>query len=131
MRSWPVFIITVVSFVLLAVLAWIGGRTYCNTICPVGTILSFLSRHSFLKINFDEAQCKNCSACSKACKASCIDYKNHTVDYSRCVVCGNCIDACKFGALKYDNARLHRANEANESNEAQEPNTARRSFTSE
>jgi len=39
--------------------------------------------------------------CSKNCKAACIDYKTHTVDYSRCVVCGNCIDSCKFGALAY------------------------------
>ena len=46
-------------------------------------------------------KCKNCSLCSKNCKAACIDFKTHTVDYSRCVVCGNCIDSCKFGALKY------------------------------
>jgi len=107
LRSLPTFIIAAVTFVLLFVLAWMGGRTYCNTICPVGTILSFLSRFSFLKINFDEEKCRNCSACTKSCKASCIDFKNHTVDYSRCVVCGNCIDACKFGALKYDIPRLH------------------------
>ncbi|MBO4800564.1 MAG: 4Fe-4S binding protein [Bacteroidaceae bacterium] len=109
MRSLPSFIIAAVSFIVLAVLAWIGGRTYCNTICPLGTFLSFLSRYSFLRINFDETKCRNCSACTKGCKASCIDYKNHTVDYSRCVVCGNCLDACKFGALKYDAPALHRA----------------------
>ena len=103
----PVVLIAAGTFLLLAILAWIGGRTYCNTLCPVGTILSFLSRCSFLKINFDEEKCRNCSACSKACKASCIDFKTHTVDYSRCVVCGNCIDSCKFGALKYDHPRLH------------------------
>ncbi len=108
LRSWPTLIITGSFFVLLVVLAWIGGRTYCNTICPVGTILSFLSRFSFLKINFDESKCKNCSACTKSCKASCIDYKNHKVDYSRCVVCGNCLEACKFEALKYDAPFIHR-----------------------
>ena len=46
-RSWPTFVIAAVTFIILGVLAWIGGRTYCNTICPVGTILSFLSRFSF------------------------------------------------------------------------------------
>ena len=101
MRSLPVFIIAAVTLVLLVVLAWRGGRTYCNTICPVGTILSFLARFSFLKIRFNESKCKNCSMCTKNCKAACIDYKTHTVDYSRCVVCGNCIDKCKFGALSY------------------------------
>ena len=101
MKSLPVLILAVVTLVILFVLAWRGGRTYCNTICPVGTILSFLARFSILKIRFDEDKCKNCSMCSKNCKAACIDYKTHTVDYSRCVVCGNCIDKCKFGALKY------------------------------
>ena len=105
-RSLPTFAIAAVTFVVLFVLAWMGGRTYCNTICPVGTFLSFFSRFSFLKINFDEEKCRNCSACTKSCKASCIDFKNHTVDYSRCVVCGNCIDACKFGALKWTHS-LH------------------------
>ena len=107
MRSLPVFIIAAVTLVVLIVLAWRGGRTYCNTVCPVGTFLSFFARFSWLKINFDEEKCRNCSLCSKNCKAACIDFKTHTVDYSRCVVCGNCIDSCKFGALKYDNARIH------------------------
>ena len=101
MRSLPVFIIAAVTLVVLFVLAWRGGRTYCNTVCPVGTILSFFARFSFLKIRFDEEKCKNCSMCSKNCKAACIDFKTHTVDYSRCVVCGDCIDKCKFGALRY------------------------------
>ena len=101
MRSLPVLIIAVLTLVVLVVLAWRGGRTYCNTICPVGTILSFFARFSWLKIHFDEDKCKNCSLCSKNCKAACIDFKSHSVDYSRCVVCGNCIESCKFDALKY------------------------------
>ena len=101
MKSLPVFIIALVTLLLLAVLAWRGGRTYCNTICPVGTVLSCLARISWLKIRFDEEKCKNCSMCSRNCKAACIDYKTHSVDYSRCVVCGDCIASCRFGALKY------------------------------
>lgn len=104
MRSLPVFIIAAVTLVVLFILAWRGGRTYCNTICPVGTILSFFARFSWFKVRFDVDKCKNCSMCSKNCKAACIDFKTHTVDYSRCVVCGNCIDKCKFGALKYSSS---------------------------
>ena len=107
-RSLPTFIIAAATVVLLFVLAWRGGRTYCNTICPVGSFLSFFSRFSLLKIRFDEEKCRNCSACTKSCKASCIDFKNHSIDYSRCVVCGNCIESCKFGALKYDSPYLHK-----------------------
>ena len=110
MRSLPVLIIAAVTLVVLAVLAWRGGRTYCNTICPVGTILSFFARFSWLKIRFDEEKCKNCSLCSKNCKAACIDFKTHTVDYSRCVACGNCIDSCKFDALKYSSSMQTKKN---------------------
>ena len=119
-----VLIIAIATFVLLAILAYRNGRTYCNTICPVGTILSFLARFSFLKIRFDESKCKNCSMCSKNCKAACIDYKTHTVDYSRCVVCGNCIDKCKFGALHYDNKRIHQKAQA----EGRSIDNSKRSF---
>ena len=110
MRSLPVLIIAAVTLVVLVVLAWRGGRTYCNTICPVGTILSFFARFSWLKIRFDEEKCKNCSLCSKNCKAACIDFKTLTVDYSRCVACGNCIDSCKFDALKYSSSMQTKKN---------------------
>ena len=100
-KSMPVLVIAVVTLLVLLVLAWRGGRTYCNTICPVGTILSFFARFSWMKIRFADDKCRNCSLCSRNCKAACIDYKTHSVDYSRCVVCGNCIDSCKFGALTY------------------------------
>ena len=110
MKSLPVFIIALVTLIVLLVLAWRGGRTYCNTICPVGTALSLLSRFSLLKIHFDEKKCKNCSMCSKNCKAACIDYKTHSVDYSRCVVCGDCIEKCKFGALSYSFSPAARKN---------------------
>ena len=106
-KSLPVLIIAVVTLIALIILAWRNGRTYCNTICPVGTVLSLLARHSLLKIRFDADKCKNCSLCTKNCKASCIDFKTHTIDYSRCVVCGDCIKSCKFGALKYTSPTSH------------------------
>ena len=94
-------VIALATLLIVGVLAWRNGRTYCNTICPVGTVLGFFARFSWLKIHFDEEKCRDCSLCSKNCKAACIDYKEHTVDYSRCIACGNCIGKCKFGALSY------------------------------
>lgn len=101
MKSLPVLITALVTFVLLFVLAWRNGRTYCNTICPVGTVLSFLARFSFLKVQIDTDKCRNCSRCAKNCKAACIDFKNHAIDYSRCVVCGDCLKNCEFDAISY------------------------------
>jgi len=116
MRSLPSFIISAVMLVALFVLAWRNGRTYCNTICPIGTILALLSRFSWLKIHFDADKCKNCSLCTKNCKAACIDYKTHSVDYSRCIVCGDCISSCKFGALKYSRNTKNNENSQNNQN---------------
>ena len=124
MKSLPVFIVALVTLVVLVVLSWRGGRTYCNTICPVGTVLSFLARFSWLKIRFDEEKCKNCSMCSRNCKAACIDYKTHSVDYSRCVVCGNCISSCKFGALKYSRCEVR----GTRAEDAQTTDQGKRSF---
>ena len=101
MRGLPTFFIALVTFIVIGFLAWKHGRTYCNTICPVGTLLGFFARFSWFKVFFDEGKCRDCSMCSKNCKAACIDYKSHSVDYSRCVACGNCLEKCKFGALKY------------------------------
>ncbi|MBP3737841.1 MAG: 4Fe-4S binding protein [Muribaculaceae bacterium] len=123
-KSLPTFIIALVTFVAIAVLAWRGGRTYCNTICPVGTVLGYLSKFSLLKIQFDTDKCKNCSLCTKNCKASCIDYKSHTVDYTRCVACGNCLESCKFGALSYGLAKKSRQADTSQKT----TDTARRAF---
>ena len=101
MKSLPTFLIAAATLVIIAVLAWRGGRTYCNTICPVGTVLSFLSRFSLLRVRIDTEKCNSCSLCSRQCKAACIDFKNHRIDYNRCVACMDCIDACRHHAISY------------------------------
>ena len=124
LRTLPTLIIAAVTFVVLFILAWRNGRTYCNTICPVGTVLGFVARFSWLKVRFDADKCRNCSLCSKNCKASCIDYKTHTVDYSRCVACGNCVEKCKFGVLRYAPA----TKKAGEAQPSDLPDKGKRTF---
>ena len=101
MRSVTTFVVAILTLLILAFLAWRKGRLYCNTICPVGTALSFISRISTFRVIFDKDKCKECGMCEKNCKAQAIDFKEGKVDYSRCVVCGDCLDKCKFDALHY------------------------------
>lgn len=104
MRGLPTLIVAVCSLVVVVVLACVGGRTYCNTICPVGTVLGFFARFSWLKPYIDADKCKNCQKCAKNCKAAAINIQKGqapTIDYSRCVTCGNCLEQCNFGALTY------------------------------
>ena len=101
LRSVTTLVVALLTLLLLGVLAWRNGRTYCNTVCPVGTILSFFARFSIFRIKVDEDKCNKCTLCEKNCKAAAIDAKSGKVDYSRCVVCGDCIDKCNRDALHY------------------------------
>ena len=100
-KSVATFVIAVVSLLAVGFLACKHGRTWCNTVCPVGTILGFFSRFSLLAPVIDSEKCRNCGLCGKQCKASCIDMKEHKIDYSRCVACMDCIETCKEGAVHY------------------------------
>ena len=100
-RSISTFAIAAVTFAVVGVLAWKNGRTWCNTICPVGTALGFFSRFSVFAPVIDTDKCRNCGLCGKQCKASCINMKEHQIDYSRCVACMDCIDTCNEGAIRY------------------------------
>ncbi|MCM1021314.1 MAG: 4Fe-4S binding protein [Muribaculum sp.] len=104
-RTFIALAIAIATFLTVTILAWMGGRTWCNTVCPVGTLLGTLSRYSLLAPVINTDKCKNCSLCARRCKASCIDYKNHKIDYSRCVACFDCIDNCSHNAIEYTRRR--------------------------
>lgn len=124
-KSWITFGVAAGTFVLLVVLAWRNGRTYCNTICPVGTFLGFFSNYSLFRITIDESKCTKCTLCSRRCKASCIEPKEGKIDYSRCVACMDCIDACREHAISYQ-WRYRKSSSKN----ASDSGTNRRKFLS-
>ena len=93
--------IAVVILTMIFIMAWKHGRTWCNTICPVGTILGLLSRFSLFKVRIDSDKCNSCGLCATKCKAACINSKEHTIDYGRCVDCFDCLGGCKQKALIY------------------------------
>ena len=133
LRSLPTFIIAAVTFVLLFVLAWRNGRTYCNTICPVGTVLGFLARFSWLRPVIDTDKCVSCRKCERNCKASCIDIAHHKIDYSRCVACMDCIGNCPKEAISYVHPKkaaspAHSAEAAPKADKAEAVDASRRGF---
>lgn len=135
MKSLSTLIIAIVTFIVLFVLAWRNGRTYCNTICPVGTVLGFISKFSLFKPMIDTSKCNGCGLCARNCKASCINAKTHEIDYSRCVVCMDCIGKCKKGAIEYVRRTPNTKTAATDipkpaSVTAEQVNNARRAFLS-
>lgn len=99
--GWAVPVIAFITLVAVVYLAWTDGRVWCNSICPVGTVLSFFSRFSLFRMTIDESKCIKCGKCYRNCKASCIDGEAHKVDCSRCVSCFDCIGHCTEGAVRY------------------------------
>ena len=101
MKSLTAVLISATMLIILIILAWRGGRTYCNTVCPVGTVLGYLSKFALFRLTINTDKCVSCGVCSRKCKASCIDGKHHAIDYSRCVTCFDCIGACTHDAISY------------------------------
>lgn len=91
----------IATLAVVTALALRGGRTYCNAVCPVGTLLGLASRFALIKVRLDSTKCGKCRKCERGCKASCIDINAQSIDHSRCVACFACLDACHQGALRY------------------------------
>ena len=119
----PVSLVVAAGMLLfVVVMAAKYGRLYCNTICPVGTLLGLVARFSFLRLHLDEGSCTSCGRCVAACKAGCIDLAAKTVDMSRCVSCYNCLAACNVGGVGFVPARGFKAQagESDNDNERRE-----------
>lgn len=99
LKSGLALVISLAMWVLIAVLAWKKGRLWCNAVCPVGTLLGFVSRHAVYRPRIDRNKCNSCGLCERNCKSSCIDSHNHEIDLSRCVMCGDCMEVCRKSAL--------------------------------
>lgn len=97
----PALLFSLAIFIVIGIAVYLKGRIFCNTLCPVGALLSLVSRYSLFRLSFDQEACNQCGLCEKGCKAECIDSKNKTVDSSRCVDCFNCISACHKGGMQY------------------------------
>lgn len=106
MKSGVSLAVAIATLLVVAFLSLRRGRTWCNTICPVGTVLGLVSRFSLFRPVIDANKCHECHKCERICKASCIDIKNKIIDYSRCVACMDCIDKCKYEALRMENTRF-------------------------
>ncbi|MCK4630455.1 MAG: 4Fe-4S dicluster domain-containing protein [Bacteroidales bacterium] len=98
---FELWIYPMLFLILVTWMSFTDGRLFCNTICPVGTLLGLLSRFSWFKIRFDKENCTLCGRCTQVCKSDCLDFKEQIIDYSRCVECFNCLPVCTSDAIKY------------------------------
>ena len=93
--------VAIITLVVIGLMSFTMGRIWCNTLCPVGTLLGLISRHSLFGIRINADKCAGCRKCEHRCKAMCIDIDNKSVDQSRCVDCMDCLAECKSGAITF------------------------------
>lgn len=129
-KNWIVLSVAIATIVILFTVSFIYGRSYCNTVCPVGTFLGFISKYSIFRPVIDTTKCNSCGLCARNCKSSCIDNKNHLIDYSRCVVCMDCIGKCKKGAINYKKVSNIKLTDNAEENVAKSIDKGKRNFLS-
>jgi ferredoxin len=95
-----VYSTTIIIALILATM-W-HGRIFCNTLCPVGSLLGMASKYAIFKFHIDEHLCNSCGRCATSCKAECIDSIGHKIDASRCVSCFNCFNSCPSNGISYN-----------------------------
>jgi ferredoxin-type protein NapH len=90
----------------VAMFFWIAftGRGYCYY-CPLGVLLSFISKAAGQRIETNETKCIQCGKCNKACPMG-IDIETMakeglSVKDLSCVGCGHCVDVCPVETLSY------------------------------
>jgi ferredoxin len=107
----PLLVVVALTVIVFTGCAWIGGRLYCNWICPVGTLLGLLSRCSWLRVRIDADRCVGCGRCARECKGGCIDLSGPTprVYADACVDCFDCLGVCPSGAIRYGRNKKDKA----------------------
>lgn len=104
--------IEVLVFPALLVLELTVLRKWCHRFCPVGALLSLLSRgNRTFKPHVDASMCarhagSSCAACAQACPEHidpCADLGDRSL--AECTWCGACVNTCPAKALSFVNRK--------------------------
>lgn len=97
--EWATTGVALVFLLTIVLMAIYRGRLWCNSVCPVGAVLGFFSKHAWFRLRIADSACVGCSMCERVCPAQCIDFRNHRIDHSRCVMCLDCVTSCKRSGI--------------------------------
>jgi len=79
----------------------IAPRAWCRYLCPLGALLSLISRISWLRRKVTTA-CISCNACADSCPMGTIDASRaFASDSGECILCMDCIAICPTQAIRF------------------------------
>ncbi len=89
LTSWPAYLAT------LAVLigSFFVERAWCRYLCPLGGVISVLSRFSLLRIRRNGSACTQCGLCARPCPVK-LDVDKAAIISGNCVGCLACVETC-------------------------------------
>ena len=85
---------------ILDILATRYGRTWCNTLCPLGTTISSLSIVNLVKPKIDQKRCTDCLICERICPMRIPITNANDWAMMACIKCLKCMESCPVGAIK-------------------------------
>lgn len=85
---------------ILLLLSLIEKRFWCRNLCPLGTVLAFLSRFSIFKRQVSSA-CIQCQKCLKNCRMGAISGKGESNLGGECILCLDCKKICPSQAITF------------------------------
>ena len=88
-------------FIAILILSQVVTRFWCRALCPLGALLGFFSRVSFLRLQRNEAACNRCQKCMLHCQGGDHPAPGQPWRKSECLLCLNCSASCPHGALRF------------------------------
>jgi len=87
-------------FVAIVVLELWQPRYWCRNLCPLGALLSLVSRFSLLNRKVSTA-CTLCGDCRRICPMNAIPKEAHDTSYADCTLCLECEAACPNHGIQF------------------------------
>lgn len=89
-------------FIAVLALSIVRPRAWCRYLCPLGGLLGFISRVSFLRYSVDNKKCISCGRCVNICSTAAINpAQDYDANMSECITCLDCVGNCPSQAISF------------------------------